>query len=686
MTNKFIAVVVLVGLCFSLGAQARGFNAYEDRMLEAYLAYYGRPADPEGLAFWAGKLEEEGGNLDSVIDAFGKSEEFETRFGSLTSTQLVTNLYQQIFGRDPDTGGLTFYVDKLDTGVWTLQQISMSIIDGRQNEDIVIVDNRLAFSEFYVSGDEDDTIDPLTDVALAAMMAGIDDTPESRMAAYHAADADYNTRELPTQQGHSPMFPEDDFHGMGHRMGMGELDEDRILPYEVQAAFNDDTFFWRVSYRGNEGKRHEYIRYTNGAWQREGGDRRDAQATIDGDAQQGDNSINSTIYEQRTTIMVNDPNDVAKNVTDFGKFGCFLACHNDSRHMPEWVSASGHDGKYIDPTQAAGATSGDPVLDLWHWRGARSNPIGRADDQNILALDFVDSSSGDDGGRKGDGGTSVFTSQNIVDGHPEYVINPDTANGSYAFSWDHFWNTPYFYMTREDAANIGPAAPNPVNMAWEDAIAAGYQPTEGDTVPRRILRAGAGSRADITANGTTFTPEVDDNSYGLWNVQMQRALDTGNNDDIALVSGQVYEAGFEVHLWEYTTRDHYVSFPVTFSVGPGEADIQAVSVAGSGPNQGPDWDAVPATQLSLFQPGISSWEFLTGVNEDQAKEYTDAQDQLIGQSHSGSNSVNNGVACVECHNVQASDPEPSLFNAGSMEDLIELRGGIWEDTPVAELP
>ena len=82
-------------------------------------------------------------------------------------------------------------------------------------------------------------------------------------------------RDLPTLQGHIPMFPEDNFHGNG----VTGLDDDRVLPYDVQAAFNADTFFWRVSYRGNEGKRHEYIRYTNGAWQREGGDRRDAQAT-----------------------------------------------------------------------------------------------------------------------------------------------------------------------------------------------------------------------------------------------------------------------------------------------------------------------------------------------------------------------------------------------------------------------
>jgi len=488
------------------------------------------------------------------------------------------------------------------------------------------------------------------------------------------------SRDVPTLQGHIPMFPEDNFHGNG----ITGVDDDRILPYDVQAAYNNDTFFWRVSYRGNEGKRHEYIRYTNGAWQREGGDRRDAQATLDGDVQQGDQTINSTIYEQRTTIMVNDPSATAY-VTEFGKFGCFLTCHNYSRHMPEWTAANGHDGKYVIPSDTTGAASGDIVLDLWHWRGARSNPIGRSDDQNILALDFIpnDGNGGDTGGRKGDAGTSVFTSQGFdpVDG-PDFLLNPDTTSGKFAFTWDNFWETPFYYMVQDDALQSGPLAPNPGTIAYADAVALGYAPTEGDTVPRRILRGGAGSRADITATGTTFTPLTPDSSYGVWNVQMQRAMDTGNADDIAMQVGQTYEVGFEVHLWEYTTRDHYVSFPVTVSVGPG-ADIAAVFVAGNGTNQGPNWDEIPMTRLNLFQPGITTWEFLIGENETLNKAYTNAQGQLIGQAHSGSGAVSGGTnACTDCHTVLSTDPAPPLFDAGAMEDITEIRGGIWEDTPV----
>ena len=490
--------------------------------------------------------------------------------------------------------------------------------------------------------------------------------------------ADGAVRDLPTLQGHVPMFPEANFHGNGET----GLADDRILPYDVQAAYNNDTFFWRVSYRGNEGKRHEYIRYTNGAWQREGGDRRDAQGTIDGDEQQGDQSVNSTIYEQRTTIMVNDPLSVP-NVDDFGKFGCFLSCHNYSRHMPEWTAANGHDGKYIVPSDATGSVDGSKLLDLWHWRGARSNPIGRADDQHIIARDFIpnDANGGDTGGRKGDAGSSVFSSQNIVDDVPEFLLDPGTTSGKFAFTWENFWTTPFYYMVKDDALQEGPRAPNPGTIAYADAVAMGYAPTEGDTVPRRILRAGEGSRADITSMGTTFTPETPDSSYGIWNVEMQRAMNTGTDDDVAMVAGQVYEAGFEVHLWEYTTRDHYVSFPVTVGVGVA-ADVMAVNVAGSGPEQGPNWTEIPKTRLDLFQPGINTWEFLTGDGGAQlAKVYTDPVTAApVNQVHAGAASVNAGTACTVCHTVRAAD------GGSSMEVLGDNRGGVWADTPVVAPP
>jgi hypothetical protein len=91
-----------------------------------------------------------------------------------------------------------------------------------------------------------------------------------------------------------------------------------------------------------------------------------------------------------------------------------------------------------------------------------------------------------------------------------------------------------------------------------------------------------------------------------------------------------------------------------------------------------DWDAIPKTQLNLFQPGITTYEFLTGQNEADGKQYTNAQGQLVDQAHGGSGGVIGGAACVGCHSVTG--------GGLSMENLTDQRGGVWEDTPVVATP
>ena len=77
--RRIAHLLVIFVLLLPLVAQARDFSVYEVRVLEAYLAYYGRPADPDGLAYWSDRLLDEGGNLNSIIDAFGDSQEYQQR-------------------------------------------------------------------------------------------------------------------------------------------------------------------------------------------------------------------------------------------------------------------------------------------------------------------------------------------------------------------------------------------------------------------------------------------------------------------------------------------------------------------------------------------------------------------------------------------------------------------------------
>ena len=100
----------------------------------AYLAYYGRPADPAGLDYWSGRLKDAGGNLGEIIAAFGSSAEFTERFGQLDTTELVEAIYQRLFKRDADPKGLAFYRDLLESGEKHLGSIALDIFNGVKRE------------------------------------------------------------------------------------------------------------------------------------------------------------------------------------------------------------------------------------------------------------------------------------------------------------------------------------------------------------------------------------------------------------------------------------------------------------------------------------------------------------------------------------------------------------------------
>jgi hypothetical protein len=107
-------------------------TAYVDQVQKAYIAYYGRPADPIGLEFWTNKLDAAQGNWAEIIDAFGNSAEATGLLAGLSTTQKVNNLYQQMFGRDADPDGLTFYVNKINDGTYTLASLAINIANGTQ--------------------------------------------------------------------------------------------------------------------------------------------------------------------------------------------------------------------------------------------------------------------------------------------------------------------------------------------------------------------------------------------------------------------------------------------------------------------------------------------------------------------------------------------------------------------------
>ncbi|WP_157678404.1 DUF4214 domain-containing protein [Oleiphilus messinensis] len=142
-----------MALASGTSAQCNSYNLSQDSetILEIYVAFYGRPADPAGLKYWAKELAAVDGDVSKIIGAFGTSPEYETRFGALNDTSLITNLYQQILGRDPDAAGLNFYQGELSSGQSSLQTIALTILGGATGPDAEVIQNRKAVAKHYLS-------------------------------------------------------------------------------------------------------------------------------------------------------------------------------------------------------------------------------------------------------------------------------------------------------------------------------------------------------------------------------------------------------------------------------------------------------------------------------------------------------------------------------------------------------
>jgi len=167
-------------------------------------------------------------------------------------------------------------------------------------------------------------------------------------------------------------------------------------------------------------------------------------------------------------------------IKNFATKGCAIVCH-----VPQGAS-NAKDGKF-------GTTSAAEKGDLWHWKAARSDPAGFADDTWLTQI------SAKKGGRKGDAGGGGDQKNRTEDkSKPKYMLAPGKK-------------------LNKDGILLAAHAVEITSYAVFKT---------GDTITYRMPKMPAGSRADIKAESRY--------GDGGWTVMLSRKLNTGNEDDVAL--------------------------------------------------------------------------------------------------------------------------------------------------------
>lgn len=101
------------------------------KQVRLYLAYFDRPPDPSGFAYWQRQLDAGRGLVHAALQ-FANSPEFVREYGSLNNGAFVDLVYLNVLGRTPDPTGRTFWVSRLDNGVANRGQVMINFSESSE--------------------------------------------------------------------------------------------------------------------------------------------------------------------------------------------------------------------------------------------------------------------------------------------------------------------------------------------------------------------------------------------------------------------------------------------------------------------------------------------------------------------------------------------------------------------------
>lgn len=184
----------------------------------------------------------------------------------------------------------------------------------------------------------------------------------------------------------------------------------------------------------------------------------------------------------------------------FQNYGCSVYCHSDQRN--------GH-GRHW--------TVDNVMVDAWHWKSVRTDPIGNVDDKYWLGAGEL---SDDSDGRHGDPGQGGHAN-NLVEGVDNPIMLPVDL----------------------DSITMGALIESKAEIYTKKAA---ERLPAGIEIPGAIISEMTGDRADIQC--------ISAYRDGRWTLNIMRKLDTGSNYDVAFRRGEKYD--FAAAAFDHTANRH----------------------------------------------------------------------------------------------------------------------------------
>jgi hypothetical protein len=139
-----------------------------------YVAYFGRPADANGLANMVARFTADNApttangiveayhtsaSIRSLVDGFGNSTESARLYQGTSTHDFVVSIFVHLLGRTPPEGdGLNFWINALDSGTVSRSMVALNIVGGAEENqstqgriDAALVANRITVAANFTA-------------------------------------------------------------------------------------------------------------------------------------------------------------------------------------------------------------------------------------------------------------------------------------------------------------------------------------------------------------------------------------------------------------------------------------------------------------------------------------------------------------------------------------------------------
>jgi len=186
---KLLLFVVLLS-----GSLLEANSVTKEEITKVYVATFGRSPDSAGLNYW---FNNSGLDLEGISESFFDQSETQTLYPSSSSTsQFISSVYNNLFNRNPDTAGLDYWIEELDSGRIKKSLFLLAVINGAQNSsegnDATLLTHKTEIGLYFANAGKDD-VDEARNI-----MSGITDEPSSVDNAKVIIDSSSSENAIPT--------------------------------------------------------------------------------------------------------------------------------------------------------------------------------------------------------------------------------------------------------------------------------------------------------------------------------------------------------------------------------------------------------------------------------------------------------------------------------------------------------